>query len=93
MDSADEIISVLNQMLIKEFEIDPDAVVPDARLREDLDLDSLDAADFVIAIENKWGVRFDEKVARSFRTVGDVHSYVRQIVAEKQAKGSDGPAA
>ncbi len=60
-------------------------VVPEARLREDLDLDSLDAADMLIAIEKRMGVRLDDQVARGFRTVADIHGYVHQLLQEKAA--------
>ena len=81
---AERIISDLDRIFIDQFELEPAKVVPDARLREDLDLDSLDAADMLVAIEKRFGIRLDDQVARQFRTVSDIHSYVRKLVAEKQ---------
>ncbi len=83
---ADRIIAELDRIFIDQFELDAAQVVPAARLREDLDLDSLDAADMLVAIEKKFGIRLDDQVARGFRTVGDIHGYVRQLVADKQAE-------
>lgn len=92
--SADTIISELDRIFVDQFELSEDAVVPEARLREDLDLDSLDAADMLIAIEKRFGIRLDDQVARSFRTVGDIHAYVRRLVDEKvAADGGEQPAA
>lgn len=87
--NAESIIAELDRIFVEQFELEPDAVVPDARLREDLDLDSLDAADMLIAIEKRFGVRLDDQVARTFKTVGDIHGYVHQLVREKgeQAAG------
>ena len=81
---AEQIIADLDRIFIDQFELEPAKVVPDARLREDLDLDSLDAADMLVAIEKRFGIRLDDQVARQFRTVSDIHSYVRKLVAEKQ---------
>ena len=81
---AERIIADLDRIFIDQFELEPAKVVPDARLREDLDLDSLDAADMLVAIEKRFGIRLDDQVARQFRTVSDIHSYVRKLVAEKQ---------
>jgi acyl carrier protein len=80
---AERIIADLDRIFIDQFELEPAKVVPDARLREDLDLDSLDAADMLVAIEKRFGIRLDDQVARQFRTVSDIHSYVRKLVAEK----------
>lgn len=87
--TADTIISELDRIFVDQFELTEEAVVPDARLREDLDLDSLDAADMLIAIEKRFGIRLDDQVARTFRTVGDIHTYVHALVAEKTS-GANG---
>lgn len=81
---AERIIADLDMIFIDQFELEPAKVVPEARLREDLDLDSLDAADMLVAIEKRFGIRLDDQIARQFRTVSDIHSYVRRLVAEKQ---------
>lgn len=81
---AERIIADLDLIFIDQFELEPAKVVPEARLREDLDLDSLDAADMLVAIEKSFGIRLDDQIARQFRTVSDIHSYVRRLVAEKQ---------
>lgn len=85
---ADRIIADLDRIFVDQFELDASAVVPEARLREDLDLDSLDAADMLVAIEKRFGIRLDDDVARQFRTVSDIHAYVRQLMAEKAREGA-----
>ena len=87
--TAESLIAELDRIFVEQFEVTADAVVPGARLREDLDLDSLDAADMMIAIEKRFGIRLDDQVARTFRTVGDIHAYVRTLVAEKDAAFTD----
>ena len=82
---AQRIITDLDRIFVDQFELDPALVVPEARLREDLDLDSLDAADMLVAIEKRFGIRLDDEVARQFRTVSDIHDYVHRLVAEKVA--------
>lgn len=91
---ADRIISELDRIFVEQFELDAAQVVPTAKLREDLDLDSLDAADMLVAIEKKFGIRLDDEVARQFRTVGDIHDYVHKLIGEKHAAANaDGVAA
>lgn len=88
---AERIIADLDLIFIDQFELEPAKVVPEARLREDLDLDSLDAADMLVAIEKRFGIRLDDQIARQFRTVSDIHSYVRRLVAEKQNDAHETP--
>ncbi len=76
--SPEAIISKIDEILIEEFELEAEAVVPDARLREDLDLDSLDGVDLVVALEKAFDFRIDGKVVVEMKTVGDIHDYVRR---------------
>ena len=91
--TAESVIVELDRIFVEQFEVSPEILVPDARLREDLDLDSLDAADMMIAIEKRFGVRLDDQVARTFKTVGDIHSYVHKLVAEKEQDATGNQAA
>lgn len=75
---ADAVIQRVDQILIDEFELDPAAVVPSATLRDDLQLDSLDGMDLIVALEKEFAFRVDEKAVLQLRTVGDVHTYIRE---------------
>lgn len=75
--NAEDLIAALDRLFVEQFELEPAAVHPAALLREDLDLDSLDAADMLVLIEKRFNIRMDDEVARTFRTVGDVHEHVR----------------
>jgi acyl carrier protein len=85
VNSAAQVTAEVDRILNQQFEIEPDLIVPGARLKDDLDLDSLDGADLMIAIEKRFGVRLDEAAARSFRTVGDIHTYVSGVVVGSRA--------
>lgn len=50
MNSVQEII---HQLLIQNFKLSPEKLVPEARLREDLDLDSIDLVDLLSLINEK----------------------------------------
>ena len=78
MDASD-VIRTIDRILVEDFELDAEQVVPEANLREDLDLDSLDAVDLVVALEKAFSIRIDAKVVEKMQTVGDIHDYVRAI--------------
>jgi acyl carrier protein len=77
---ADQVLKIVNETLITEFELEPQAIVDSARLREELGLDSLDAVDLVVALEKALKVQISEEVAKKMRTVGDIYRYVRENV-------------
>lgn len=91
--TAEGVIAELDRILVEQFELDPAAITPEARLREDLDLDSLDAADMLVLIEKKFGIRMDDTVVRTFRTVGDVYAYVRTLVDARASAPAPSPPA
>ena len=73
----DEIIKIINEALIKEFELETDQMVPEATLFEALELDSLDMVDMVIVLENAFKFKItEEEEIRGIRTLGDIHNFV-----------------
>ncbi len=81
MQQVNDVVQGVHQLLIEQFEIEADQLTPDAKLRDDLDLDSLDAADLLIALEKKFGVRIAEEEARQMKTVGEISAYVQRAVS------------
>lgn len=72
-----EIIARANAALAEEFELDPAAMRPEALFRDDLGLDSLDAVDMVVVLEQTFGIRIGKDPAiAAIRTVGDMHAYI-----------------
>ncbi len=74
--TVEEVCAKVDAILIEEFELDADLVAPTARLREDLELDSLDGVDLVVALENEFGVRIEDEVMVEMKTIRDIHTYV-----------------
>lgn len=73
----EKIIEIINSSLVEEFELDPDKMVPEAVLYDDLGLDSLDRVDTVIVLEQafKFKIR-EEEAIREIKTLGDIHRFV-----------------
>ena len=57
----DKIITIVNDFLVNEFEVDRDDIQNDAPLKETLGLDSLDYIDMVVVIESNFGVKLGEE--------------------------------
>lgn len=75
--TSQEIVTIVNRIMIEEFEAEREDLTPTANLRTDLGLDSLDAVDLVVALEVAFGFRIPEQEARGIRTLGDVHERIR----------------
>jgi acyl carrier protein len=72
-----EIIDRINDALAEEFELNPEEMKPEARIYEDMGLDSLDIVDLVIVLESSFGLKIREEAAvRNIRTLGDIHQFV-----------------
>ncbi len=72
-----EIIDRANAALAEEFELDVEKMRPEAVFKDDLGLDSLDAVDMVVVLEQTFGIKIGKDPAiASIRTVGDMHAYI-----------------
>lgn len=80
-----EIFAELKSTLIEQFEVEPMAVRPEARLFEDLELDSIDAIDMAVKVQSMTGERVEERTLRALRTVGDLVELIERTLVEKAA--------
>ncbi len=70
--NKEEILERVVEILSESFELDPAEVVPTAHLFEDLDLDSIDAIDLVVGLQEETGLKLTEDELRAIRIVQDV---------------------
>jgi acyl carrier protein len=72
-----EIIGIINDSMVKEFELDAEDMKPEAHLVNDLDLDSLDFVDLVVVLQGAFGVNLrDDPNIREIKTLGDLYAVV-----------------
>lgn len=77
----DQILSRLKTILAESFEIDPAKVTMDTQLFTDLDLDSIDAVDLAIKLQEMTGKRIKPEDFKTVRSVGDVVATVKLLLA------------
>lgn len=78
--SDTDILERLRGVLHDIFEIDPAKVTPEANLFVDLGLDSIDAVDLAIQVQEMTGMRIKPEDFKHVRTVGDVVATVRALL-------------
>lgn len=80
-----EIFDRVKQILVDEFEVDSAAVTMDSNMYSELELDSLDSVDLIVALENEFEFKInraeDEENLRALRTVGDVIRFIQSKLA------------
>lgn len=77
----EDILEKLRIILAESFEIDPLCVTPETNLFQDLDLDSIDAVDLAIKLQEMTGKRIKPDDFKSVRTVSDVINTVQTLLA------------
>jgi acyl carrier protein len=80
--TKEEILNRIVQILVETFDMDASKVIPEARLADDLDIDSIDAVDLIVQLKPLVGQRLKPEAFKSVRTVGDVVDAVHALVSE-----------
>jgi acyl carrier protein len=80
MQTKEEVTEQVRAALVELFEIDPDRITPEARLNEDLEIDSIDAVDLLDRLRRQTGRKISAESFRSVRTVGDLVDAVCTLV-------------
>ena len=83
--TRDEIYQQLQQILFDNFEIEKSKITLDANLYSDLDLDSIDAVDLVIYVQDLIGAKIGPDEFKTARTVDDVIDVVATLLAGNPA--------
>jgi len=71
-DTLNEIKAIIVELL----GVDEDKVTPEARFREDLEADSLDLVELIMAFEDKFGGEISDEDAQKITTVGEAVEYI-----------------
>ncbi len=78
--TQDEIFKKLREVLAESFRLDPSKITLESHLFTDLDLDSIDAVELAIQLQDITGKRVKPQEFKDVRTVGDVVKTVHQML-------------
>jgi acyl carrier protein len=74
----------LAEIMIRDLKVPREKIVPQARLKDDLDADSLDASMVLMDIEEEFKVTVPER-EREYKTVGDIFNHLNDLLKAKSA--------
>ena len=75
-----EIEEKVKDFLIEDLEIDEDKIYPEARLKEDMGIDSLDLVDIVVIVEKNFGFKLKAEEMAGVDTFAKFCDYIESKV-------------
>ena len=66
----------LKEIIAEQLNIEGASIKPDTNLMKDLEADSLDAVEIIMALEEEYDIEIPDKEAERFQTVKDIVKYI-----------------
>lgn len=80
--NEEEILVELKKVLMDEFEVDEEKITPNASFYEDLELDSLDAIDLIVTMNNVYNIDVDNKSMEEILTIQQLIDTVKRYITK-----------
>ena len=75
-----EIEEKVKAFLIDDLEIEEENIFPEAKLKEDMGIDSLDYVDIVVSVEKNFGFKIKPEEMANVKTLSQFHDYIQSKV-------------
>jgi len=72
------VLERVQSIVAERLGVDQDRVVPEAEFIGDLNADSLDLVEVIMALEQEFDVEISDEDAEGIRTVGDAVTYINE---------------
>ena len=76
--TIEEIKEKVENILVEDFEIEQDKLQPEAMLKQDVGIDSLDFVDIVVAIEREFGFKPTAQELKQVKTLGKLYTFIQE---------------
>jgi acyl carrier protein len=70
------VFSKVKEIIIDSLSVEEEAVTLEASLKDDLDADSLDAVELIMAVEEEFDIEIPDETALTLKTVKDIVDYI-----------------
>ncbi len=78
--TKNDILEKLTSILTEDFEVDENLITPEARLFEDLDLDSIDAVDLAVRVQQFTQKKIPPENFKQIKTIDDVVNAIEELL-------------
>ncbi|MCT7950281.1 acyl carrier protein [Ancylothrix sp. C2] len=79
--SQEDIFSRVKKIVADQLEVDESKITPEASFQNDLEADSLDQVELVMALEEEFEIEIPDEAAEQLSTVGSAVEYISSKVA------------
>lgn len=79
-----EIEQKIKEFLVDDLEIDASRIAPEARLKEDIGIDSLDFVDIVVIVEKQFGFKIKADELADVKVFSQFCDYIERKVLENK---------
>ena len=67
----------IRDIIVEQLDLDDsDSLTMETSLKDDLDADSLDAVEVIMALEEEFDIEIPDEEAEDFKTIGDIVEYI-----------------
>lgn len=70
----------IREIIVEQLGVEESAVTLETHLMKDLEADSLDAVEIIMAIEDEFEIEIPDEEAEKFHSVGDIVKYVEEKI-------------
>ncbi|MCK8624155.1 acyl carrier protein [Apilactobacillus xinyiensis] len=74
--TKEEVLNKICDMVAEQFSVDRDKVNGNLNFQNDLDADSIDFVEFVLALENEFGAEISDEAAENIQTINEAADFV-----------------
>jgi acyl carrier protein len=74
------VLEKIKEVVAKKFKVQLEKVSVTTRLREDLNVDSLDAVELIMELEDTFTVKISDDEAQKLKTIGDIVTFIEPKV-------------
>ena len=72
------VLDQIKKILVETMDIEEEKVTLDAKLKDDLNLDSLDSVVLIMSAEEEFGIEIPDEDVMNFKTVNDIVNYIEE---------------
>ncbi len=72
-----DLFEKIQEIIVEQLGVDPAKVTMEARFKEDLEADSLDLVELIMAFEDEFGGEISDEEAQKIKTVGEAVTYLQ----------------
>ncbi len=83
--TRESLLARITVILQEQFDVEPDSITPAARLREDLDIDSIDAVNLMIELKSITAKKITLENFHQVKTISDLIEAVLAFLSQDQA--------